>query len=188
MLGRKNEMIRFTPNPKKALEAIIWISNRHQKPTALVIAKLLFFADKLHLENYGRPIIGDTYIAMSNGPVPSLVYNIIKRDAYRLDDDTLTDTLSSLNVVEQPHPTVIPLREEDADFFSESDIECLEAVMEKYAMASTRLLYRDSHANRAWHDATENSTMDYELMINSNLENRDEIVEHLKETASYMVF
>src|ERR1035437_8347869 len=33
--------------------------------------KLIYFADRYHLRRYGRPVIGDEYLAMEYGPVPS---------------------------------------------------------------------------------------------------------------------
>ena len=33
--------------------------------------KLVYFADRYHLRRYGRPVIGDEYLAMQYGPVPS---------------------------------------------------------------------------------------------------------------------
>lgn len=33
--------------------------------------KLIFFADRYHLRKYGRPVIGDAYLAMNYGPVAS---------------------------------------------------------------------------------------------------------------------
>ena len=42
------------------------------------IAKLLFFADKRHLVQYGRPITGDWYAALPHGPLPSNVGNMIE--------------------------------------------------------------------------------------------------------------
>ena len=61
----------FEFNEKVALEVILYIANKSQKPTFHHIAKLLYFADKSHLCQYGRFICGDNYIAMKNGPVPS---------------------------------------------------------------------------------------------------------------------
>src|ERR1700723_3107507 len=43
--------------------------------TKLKIAKLLYFADKVHLLEHGRPIIGDVYWCMDYGPVPSFALN-----------------------------------------------------------------------------------------------------------------
>lgn len=57
---------------RKATQALNWLARqaggRLNKMAAL---KLVFFADRYHLRKYGRPITGDTYLAMNYGPVPS---------------------------------------------------------------------------------------------------------------------
>src|SRR5688572_4207008 len=68
----------FTFNEKAAVETILYIASRSKEPTYHRIAKLLYFADLLHLERYGRFICGDRYIAMKHGPVPSGVYAMMK--------------------------------------------------------------------------------------------------------------
>jgi hypothetical protein len=44
------------------------------------VLKVLFFADVNHLNNYGRPIVGDDYVALPHGPVPQTTYDILKAD------------------------------------------------------------------------------------------------------------
>ena len=41
------------------------------------MAKILFYAEKEHINQYARPIIADTYIAMEWGPVPSTIRDMI---------------------------------------------------------------------------------------------------------------
>lgn len=53
--------------------------------------KILYFADKKHLLNYGSLITDDNYIAMNNGPVPSMTYDILKA----LRGDGLLETYKS---------------------------------------------------------------------------------------------
>jgi hypothetical protein len=54
----------------KALEVILFIAEKLGAPTLLIISKILYLADKRHLQDYGRLICGDRYIAMEFGPVP----------------------------------------------------------------------------------------------------------------------
>jgi len=44
------------------------------------LIKILYIADKRSIETRGRPITGDTYVAMKQGPVLSMLLNLIKRD------------------------------------------------------------------------------------------------------------
>ena len=62
----------------KALEAILYIANSLHNPTFHSISKMLYLSDKLHLQDYGRLICGDSYVAMEYGPVPSAIYNMMK--------------------------------------------------------------------------------------------------------------
>src|SRR5258708_37156181 len=71
-------MIRFNFNETKTVEAITFIAERWQGITPFFLAKVLFFADRDHLREYGRPVTGDRYIAMTDGPVPSRVYDLVK--------------------------------------------------------------------------------------------------------------
>ncbi|MBP0020504.1 MAG: SocA family protein [Cyanobacteria bacterium SBLK] len=73
----------FIFNAEKGIEAILYIIKHGTEPTFLHISKVMYFADRKHLEKYGRFICGDRYIAMKNGPVPSGVYDLLKnvRDA-----------------------------------------------------------------------------------------------------------
>jgi len=56
------------------------------------LSKLLYFVDKEHLLSYGRTVIGDRYIKMEFGPVPSSGYNLMKHDdRVSAEDQTLFD-------------------------------------------------------------------------------------------------
>jgi len=103
----------FVFNSKKAIEAILYIAASVEQPSFNRICKIMYFADKQHLEKYGRFICGDSYIAMKHGPVPSGMYDILKIDSakqdFRVEDEFL----------------VHPLRAAQFDYFSESDLECL---------------------------------------------------------------
>ena len=129
--------IIFEFNQAKAIEAILYLSNKVSDPDKYGICKLLYLADKLSLEKYGRFIFGESYVAMKEGATPSNAYNLLKRAA--------CNPVGGLKVEAN---RVIPLREPALDWLSESDIECLDQIISKYGNQSLRRR-RDAH-DGAW--------------------------------------
>ena len=76
--GRPTTHTRFNFNESKTVEFLVFIAARWPGITPFFVAKVLFFADRDHLRAYGRPVTGDVYIAMPDGPVPSHVYDMVK--------------------------------------------------------------------------------------------------------------
>jgi uncharacterized phage-associated protein len=62
----------FSFSPRKATQALNFFARKAggnvNKMKAL---KLVYFADRYHLRKYGRPVVGDEYVAMNYGPVAS---------------------------------------------------------------------------------------------------------------------
>src|SRR6266478_1829705 len=62
----------FSFSHRKATQALNFFARkaggRINKMKAL---KLVYFADRFHLRKYGRPVVGDEYLAMNYGPVAS---------------------------------------------------------------------------------------------------------------------
>ena len=71
-------MIRFLFDEKKALEALVLVAGDWPGISTFYAAKVFFLAEKQHLNQFGRPVVGDRYIAMRNGPVPSTLYDWFK--------------------------------------------------------------------------------------------------------------
>jgi hypothetical protein len=63
--------LSYNYNFEKFVAAMTHMAMKVADLTKLRAAKLLYFADKYHLTNYGRPIIGDYCVKMDHGPVPS---------------------------------------------------------------------------------------------------------------------
>jgi uncharacterized phage-associated protein len=62
---------------RKATQALNWLA-RHAggRLNKMAALKLVYFADRYHVRKYGRPVTGDTYLAMNFGPVPSCTKDI----------------------------------------------------------------------------------------------------------------
>ncbi len=162
-------------DPVKALHAIVYVADRVQNPTLHSISKVLYFADRVHLGKYGRFILGDSYVAMRNGPVPSHVYDYMKdvRDDRSARSDV--DPSEFFSVVGRFR--VQSVRKADTGFFSDSEISCLDDSILSYGSLSFAELTDLSH-DKAWRSADENDFIDVEKIV-VTLPDSDALLEHL---------
>jgi len=133
--------IRFNMNTQKAVEVVLWVIQRGEG-NIYNIMKILYTAEKYHLNTYGRPITGDKYIAMEHGTVPSWIYDATK----------LKEPLGFAKI----DNTLTAQREPDLDYFSGSDVEALEIGFNEYAGKSFSEVREKNHKDIAWRNAYEN--------------------------------
>ncbi|WP_157895473.1 Panacea domain-containing protein [Rhizobium sp. LCM 4573] len=167
---------------EKAVEALVYIASKIPGVGRFHAAKILYFAELRHLREYGRPVVGDRYIAMENGPVPSFAYDVLKGTTHP-DDQPITE--GALVPVKGTHyPMYEAAREPDLDFFSESDIDCLEWAVEYCRNRTFGQISDETHTHPAWDRADLNTPMDYADM----LEGADpQIIEDAKVFSQYGV-
>ena len=130
--------IAFRFNKTKAIEAIIYLAQKVSDSDIYGICKLLYLVDKTSLEKYGRFVFGESYYAMEEGPTPSNAYDLLKQVAKA--------PVYGLRVEGN---RVIPLRNPNLDYLSESDIECLNQIISVYGKVPNWLRARDAHDD-AW--------------------------------------
>lgn len=173
--------IRFRTNPHKALEVILWFAARRDGIDFHSILKLLFFADKYHLNRYGRPIVGDQYKALSYGPVAQTTYDILKREPLALQDLGLEEVPFIVRGSYRVHPERAPnLRK-----LSASDIEALEYAWTNYAHLDFNKRIDLSHLDPAYLNA-DGQTMRYEDFI-EDTDEKAGILDDLRDTAPRLV-
>ena len=135
-------------NQAKALAVVLYLAIRTPRPSFMSIAKLMYFADKTHLERYGRMISSDRYVAMRYGPVPSNTYNLMRDSqpyspyGFRVVDAYFIEAIDAPDLGE----------------LSGSEIECLDQIIARFGDAPTWYLKRLSHDSaweRAWQCAQE---------------------------------
>jgi uncharacterized phage-associated protein len=150
----RGAMIRFEVNWAKAIEAIDFVAQLRPGITQYYIGKILFFADREHLLDYGRPITGDKYVAMEHGPVPSAVRDVLKADP--LSPDELIDRLHSRVTIGRHGTNLLHVRSRGSQEFlalSGSDKEYLRDATQRYAHLSFERLKQISHEDVAYSDA-----------------------------------
>lgn len=131
----------------KTLNALLYVANRVQRKDFHKIFKVIYFADRQHLADWGRPITGDTYIAMDAGPVPSRLYDmlkIVRGDSYLPDTEGLGRYFQVENWM-----YVKPLVDADLDRLSPNEQEALSDAIAKYASLSYDEIKEKSH-DVAW--------------------------------------
>ena len=133
--------ITFQFNQTKAVETILYLAQKVSDPDIYGICKLLYLVDKTSLEKYGRFIFGESYFAMKEGPTPSNVYDLLKQVAQ-----------APVYGLKVEGNQVIPLRNPDLDYLSESDIECLDQIISVYGKVPNWLRAIDVHDD-AWQES-----------------------------------
>ncbi len=149
-------MMHFDFDREKGVASALYVCKRlieakHQ-PSLHKIFKIFYFADQKHIARYGRPIVGDSYIAMKYGPVPTNLYSIFQ--SVRGDGDCFpSDTYKEFFEVKGHN--VSPLAAPDLDELSESEVECLDSSIEENKAKGFGELTRLSH-DLAYENAGQN--------------------------------
>jgi len=161
----------------KALEAILFIAKSLHNPTFHSISKMLYLSDKLHLQDYGRLICGDRYIAMEYGPVPSAIYDMMKVAAKKDSIDVDWDEIIQEALMVKRGRDVIPKRESNLDLLAESEIECIQKTIAQFGNKSFGELTDITH-DSAWDATDDNQTIPLASIV-ATLPNAAEVAGYL---------
>lgn len=178
--------IRYRVNSQKAIEAILFLAKKKQGIDIYQIGKVLFYAEKKHLNQYARPIIGDIYKSGDDGPFPSTVRNLIHREEPFLNLEVIQQLDQALDKYKTKYPTPKPLRNPDMNYFSETDIQCLRESLEEYGDMTFDELKALTHQEKCYYGTDPNKNISYELMIDDNNPYKKEILDEIAETAPYV--
>ena len=152
--------LKFSFDEEKALAALSFIATQQSGLSPLFVSKVLFFADKWHINRYGRPIIGDSYIAMPRGPVPSTVKNYIDEKWNWVGKPVNFDKFVTVAVSGGLRRLLPGEEAADMELLSESDRECLSEAIEFCRGKSADELSRITHFEKAWVNAAANRPME----------------------------
>jgi len=108
--------------------------------------KLIYLADKYHLRKYGRLVTGDQYIAMKLGPVQSGVKDIADLSDFLGSEER---DYASIFISKEGHD-IGSIREVDYDELSQTDIEALDFVLERFGNFRDSDLIKLTHRGYEW--------------------------------------
>lgn len=145
-------------NYKKSVQALNYIANVNGGSCNIMQAiKLIWLADRLHLRTYARVITNDSYFALPYGPVPSITFDILKENR---NLDPIFLEYSSGFLEKNGEYTFKSISAPNLRVFSDTDLECLELILEKFGKFTWDELSYLSHSFPEWlrfKDKIENS-------------------------------
>lgn len=84
MERQKAEIVQLVPDIDRVVATIAYVIHAaallKTRFSQYDIVKTIFLADRSHLNEFGRLVSSDKYVAMTHGPVPSTAYNLLKDD------------------------------------------------------------------------------------------------------------
>lgn len=176
--------LRFAFSEPKALECLAYLASKKPGLTPLYVGKVMFYAEKWHLNRYGRPIVADTYIAMPRGPVPSTIKDFLDENWNWVERPEQIDGAIRIDHSSRFAKLMPGSRAPNLDVLSESDIECLDEALEFCVRKRPDELSRLSHDEKAWQRAPANGPMNYVDFVDDTNPHKNEVLQMAEETAA----
>ncbi len=173
----------FTFNIDKLIHGIIFfVKNTSPERLGKVkLMKLLYYSDFRHMSEFGRPIIGDIYYKLDNGPVPSLTLNLISEAETCIndqpDDEDLADTQNYVKKFKEAITITVenyygkrklkfmPQIDFNPLIFSKSDLAVMKKIAEEFYHDNGKEISEKSHQETGWKLSELFSLIDYRYAL-----------------------
>lgn len=179
--------IKFPFHEGKAIESLALLAQECPGLTPLFVSKIMFYAEKWHLNRYGRPIVGDTYIAMPQGPVPSVIKDYIDQKWDWVHKPDGFDQAVSIQRQAGLLRLLPGARAPNLSALSETDVECLREAICFCKDKTADELSQLTHQEKAYLVADANAPMDYEFFVDEDNPQHANVVARAKRVAAYGV-
>lgn len=160
---QKAEVVQLKPHIERVVATIAYVIHSAEKLgrrfTQYDIVKSMFLADRSHLNEFGRLVSSDKYVAMVHGPVPSTAYNLLKRDPVTLNVNGLDHLPWEYEHGSKPKTFEYHSANVDwvDDYLSPSDKNAIEAAVSTIKSLSFGQVRKLTHEDPAYIDAWEDS-------------------------------
>lgn len=140
----------FAFSHRKATQALNFFARKSSTGAMnkMKALKLVYFADRYHLRRFGRPVVGDEYLAMNYGPVASGTKDIAEMSSF-LGEEERTYAQQFLS----PHDGCYEyssIMDVDPKVFSASDREALSWAWDTFGSKDQYKLAEVTHAYPEW--------------------------------------
>jgi uncharacterized phage-associated protein len=158
----------------------------------LKICKLLYYADKYHLLKHGKPIIGDIYYHLDNGPVPSkaldIMNGVICEDRVFRGETSNKDKFKEFLRAKRrlPYhrfPVFDLVKDPNLDYLSVSEQEALRDTIKKYGKLTGGQLIDETHKDASWQKTQNTEEIDYRLFFENEKDINPAALEYLESLA-----
>lgn len=179
-LTHRAPRVTLAPNLEKIITAIGFLIKegevRCMSLTQYDIVKAIFIADRSHLNKFGRPITYDNYVAMRHGPVPSLSYDLLKKNQFIMHKYGMTSLPWAMTPADHIGHGCYIFSESrtvgEERVLSPSDINCLRnglAIISGLTFGQVRdLTHGDQAYKEAWGDGeSQNAPMSLGLLFDT---------------------
>jgi antitoxin SocA-like protein len=124
----------------------------------MTICKELYFADKRHLLQFGRPITGDRYYKIQQGQVPTRGLDMLRHRPTPAANALLEKYVSVIG--NSVHPKKL-----DKSVFSKSDLEVLDWVVKHFGHKTAAELRKLAHREHTYLESEEGCPIDFALFF-----------------------
>lgn len=167
---------------QKLSEIVLYILNKTNGLDYYHLFKVIYFANMEHLVKYGFPMVTDDFYALPDGPVPTALYDSIKRDTNC--DSELRNLLSSSikKGEDDAYYMLAASRKTDEDYLSKADTEVLDNSIKENAYLPYSELKAKSHG-KEWERAFSQSSNKKMSIVGIAKDGRasDDMIEYIKE-------
>lgn len=167
---------------EKTKAVLLYIVNNIEDANLLKVFKILYFAEQKHLKLYGNLIVSDNYIAMKNGPVPSLIYDLFKEVRGDREKTERNKSFYTAFIIKDKS-NLFANEKEDLEYLSPSNISCIdESILENKNLTFDELSLK-SH-DLAWDAAQKDDEMNFIDIAKAGGAN-EEMLKYISECLSH---
>ncbi len=155
-----------TPDFRKFSEMVVFFTEKLE-PWKTKLNKLLFYADFYMHKQSGFSMSGVQYQAIPMGPVPKNFNSIYEYLSNNGEIDIYYTHFANGGTGEQFKPN--PNKAFEKTLFSETELQLLESIAERFKTTSTNEIIEISHKEKAWIDnIAEKKLIDYKYSFDLN--------------------